>query len=233
MTAAITAPSPNHDCRPDGALTDHLVLHYTGMASAAAALARLCDPVSRVSSHYLIDEDGTVYALVEEVRRAWHAGVSFWRGVTSLNDRSIGIEIVNPGHEHGYRAFPEAQMAAVASLSRAILSRHPIPARNVVAHSDIAPDRKQDPGELFPWAWLAAQGVGRWSAAMDEGFDMIGNLAAIGYDVSLPCGVVIAAFQRRFLPERLNGAADAVTSRRAAAIRRAMEANAESSCDSI
>jgi N-acetylmuramoyl-L-alanine amidase len=223
LTAPIAAPSPNHDARPDGAVIDHLVLHYTGMASAAPALARLCDPAARVSSHYLIDEDGTVYGLIDEARRAWHAGISYWRGVTALNDSSIGIEIVNPGHEHGYRAFPEAQMMAVASLSSAILGRHPIPARNVVAHSDIAPDRKQDPGELFPWAWLAAQGAGAWTETMGEPGDLQADLAAIGYDISLPPDLVITAFQRRFLPARLNGEADAPTASRAAAIRMVME----------
>ncbi len=223
MTAPIAAPSPNHDARPVGLHADHLVLHYTGMVSAAAALSRLCDPEARVSSHYLIDEDGAVYALVEESRRAWHAGVSYWRGVTALNDRSIGIEIVNPGHEHGYRGFPEAQMAAVARLSRAILGRHHIPERNVVAHSDIAPDRKQDPGELFPWSWLATQGVGLWSETDCDDGDIATNLAAIGYDVSLPSTLVLTAFQRRFLPSRLTGTPDLPTQARAAAIRRVMD----------
>ncbi|HEX7389842.1 MAG TPA: N-acetylmuramoyl-L-alanine amidase, partial [Acidiphilium sp.] len=118
--------SPNHDARPDGVRIDHLVLHYTGMVSAGAAIARLCDPEARVSSHYVVEEDGTVHALVAEERRAWHAGVSFWRGMRGLNDRSIGIEIVNPGHEFGYRAFPARQMEAVAGLCRGILARHPI-----------------------------------------------------------------------------------------------------------
>jgi N-acetylmuramoyl-L-alanine amidase len=228
LTALIAAPSPNHDARPHAmpqGRIDHLVLHYTGMVSAAAALSRLCNPEARVSSHYLIDEDGTAYALVDEARRAWHAGTSCWRGVTGLNDRSIGIEIVNPGHEHGYRAFPAAQMAVVGTLCRAILGRHRIPGRNVVAHSDVAPDRKQDPGELFPWSWLAAQGVGLWSDAVGEGGDLTADLAAIGYDVSLPGGIVITAFQRRFLPERLNGRPDALTAGRAAAIRALMDAD--------
>jgi N-acetylmuramoyl-L-alanine amidase len=223
LTALIAAPSPNHDARPHGAPVDHLVLHYTGMVSAAAALARLCDPAARVSAHYLIDEDGMVYALVDEAPRAWHAGVSYWRGARALNDRSIGIEIVNPGHEHGYRPFPDAQMAAVATLSRAILGRHPVPARNVVAHSDIAPDRKQDPGELFPWAWLATQGTGAWSEETGEPGDLAADLAAIGYDMSLPFDLVITAFQRRFLPARLNGAPDTLVESRARTIRALME----------
>jgi N-acetylmuramoyl-L-alanine amidase len=214
----IFAPSPNFDARPAGAPVDFLVLHYTGMTSAAAAVARLCDPAAKVSSHYVVDEDGTVYALVEEQHRAWHAGVSFWRGASGLNDRSIGIEIVNPGHEWGYRPFPEAQMAAVLDLCAGSLARHPIPARNVVGHSDIAPDRKQDPGELFPWAWLAGQGVGLWTDEVAPGGDILAHLAAIGYDTRMPAATVITAFQRRFLPETVTGAADAVTMGRAAAI---------------
>src|SRR5271156_4492223 len=154
--------SPNHDERPADGQVDMLILHYTGMRTAQAAIERLCDPEARVSSHYVVDEDGEVIRLVPEERRAWHAGVSYWRGHDTLNDRSIGIEIVNPGHEWGYRDFPALQMAAVCELCLSILARHPIPARNVVAHSDIAPDRKQDPGELFDWAGLAANGVGLW-----------------------------------------------------------------------
>ena len=128
-------PSPNQDDR-GGAAVDMLVLHYTGMQTAEAALARLCDPAARVSAHYAIDEDGTVYALVPEARRAWHAGISFWAGARDINARSIGIELVNPGHEFGYRAFPEAQMKAVAALGLEIIARHKIAPRDVVAHSD-------------------------------------------------------------------------------------------------
>ncbi|MDE8349809.1 MAG: N-acetylmuramoyl-L-alanine amidase [Acidocella sp.] len=212
------APSPNFDARPEGSPIDHLVLHYTGMLSAQAAISRLCDPAAKVSSHYVVDEDGTVYALVAEAKRAWHAGVSYWRGVRALNNRSIGIEIVNPGHEWGYRAFPKAQMLAVRDLCRGILSRHPIPARNLVGHSDIAPDRKQDPGELFDWQWLAGQGVGFWTDAMGEPRDLMQDLAAIGYDVSLPEAAVITAFQRRFLPGSVSGVADEVTRKRAAGV---------------
>jgi N-acetylmuramoyl-L-alanine amidase len=210
----IFAPSPNFDARPGP--VDVLVLHYTGMQSAGAALARLCDPAAKVSSHYLVDEDGTSYRLVEEESRAWHAGVSSWRGVAGLNDDSIGIEIVNPGHEFGYRAFPEAQMAAVLELCRGVIGRHKIPARNVVAHSDIAPARKQDPGELFPWRWLAAHGVGLWTDEFSTG-DLMNDLAAIGYDVA--ASGVVMAFQRHFLPENLSGEADEPTIGRAAAVR--------------
>lgn len=161
--------SLNFNARPMDPISV-LVLHYTGMKSAEEALLRLCDPASQVSSHYVVDEDGTIYQLVEEEMRAWHAGVSYWRGRENINDISIGIEIVNPGHEFGYRAFPQAQMQAVAALARDICDRHPaIEKRNVVGHSDIAPARKEDPGELFNWAWLAEQGVGLWPQ-QDSGF---------------------------------------------------------------
>jgi N-acetylmuramoyl-L-alanine amidase len=213
----IFTPSPNFDARTGE--VQHLVLHYTGMQSCAAAVERLCDPVAKVSSHYVVDEDGTIYSLVEEQCRAWHAGISFWRGMRALNDTSIGIEIVNPGHEWGYRAFPEAQMAAVLELCQGILRRHPIPARNVVGHSDIAPDRKQDPGELFPWKALAGQGVGIWTDEFAALGDLAADLAAIGYDTRLPMPAVITAFQRHFLPEQVTGRADAVTAGRAAALR--------------
>src|SRR4051794_29798017 len=155
-------PSPNHDERLPGEPVDVLVLHYTGMKTAKEAIERLCDEAAAVSSHYVVDEDGAVLRLVPEDRRAWHAGVSYWRGHTALNGRSIGIEIVNPGHEWGYRDFPVLQMAAVCDLCLSILSRPPIPARNVVAHSDVAPDRKEDPGEKFGWEDLARNGVGLW-----------------------------------------------------------------------
>ncbi len=213
----ILRPSPNFDARTGK--VEFLVLHYTGMQSAAAAIERLCDPAAKVSSHHVVDEDGTVYQLVDEADRAWHAGVSYWRGVSGLNDGSVGIEIVNPGHEFGYRPFPEVQMAAVLHLCRGILARHAIPARNVVGHSDIAPDRKQDPGELFPWASLAEQGVGLWTEDVAAPGDLMADLAAIGYDTRFPAVTVITAFQRRFLPDRMTGAVDFRTSGRAAALR--------------
>ncbi len=144
----IQRPSPNHDERT--APVDMLVLHYTGMASGQAALDRLCDPAAKVSAHYTIDEDGTVYAHVAEARRAWHAGLSHWAGVDNVNARSIGIELVNPGHEYGYRAFPDAQIAALIELGRDILAHHAIAPSHVLGHSDVAPARKEDPGELFP-----------------------------------------------------------------------------------
>ncbi|HQT46179.1 MAG: N-acetylmuramoyl-L-alanine amidase [Acidocella sp. 20-63-7] len=213
----ISAPSPNFNDRPGGIA--FLVLHYTGMESAEAALAQLRDPVKALSSHYVVDEEGEVYALVEEKYRAWHAGVSFWRGISGLNDASIGIEIVNPGHEFGYRAFPERQMAAVTQLCLGILGRHPIPGRNVIAHSDIAPNRKQDPGELFDWRRLASAGVGVWTDDFGPPGDLMEDLAAIGYDVRFAERAVITAFQRRFLPHNLSGVADEATAGRAAAVR--------------
>ena len=212
------APSPNHDARP-AVPVDTLVLHYTGMRSAEAAIARLRDPVARVSSHYVVDEDGAVWRLVDESRQAFHAGVSHWRGHTGLNDRSVGIEIVNPGHEWGYRPFPPAQVAAVQALCLSILSRHPVPARNVVAHSDIAPDRKEDPGELFPWCDLAAVGIGIWPARPgdpEDQRDPAALLAAIGYRTDLPMDVLLRAFQRHWCqgqgtPDAITGEADART----------------------
>ncbi len=213
----ISAPSPNFDER-DGPV-EFLVLHYTGMQDAASAVALLRSPEAKVSSHYVVDEDGTVYLLVPEEKRAWHAGISYWRGRRALNGASIGIEIVNPGHEWGYRPFPAAQMAAVRDLCLGILARHPIHTRNVVAHSDIAPNRKQDPGELFDWPGLAAAGIGIWTDDFCESRGLRDDLAAIGYDATLPPGDVIRAFQRHFLPHNLSGEADEPTARRAAAVR--------------
>ncbi len=170
----IDLPSPNHDSR-NGQPIDMLVLHYTGMKTGAEARARLVHPEAKVSAHYVVEENGDIYRLVAEENRAWHAGVSQWRGNTNINQRSIGIEIVNPGHEFGYRAFPDAQMESVALLCKDILSRHDIPKRNIVAHSDIAPVRKEDPGELFDWKGLANQGIGLWpeEKQMAQGFSGI------------------------------------------------------------
>ena len=231
-------PSPNQDDRPDGMPIDTIVLHYTGMRSAGAAIERLRDPAARVSAHYVVEEDGAIWRLVPEGRRAWHAGVSFWRGRTALNDRSVGIEIVNPGHEFGYRDFPVLQLAAVCDLCLEILARHPVPARNVVAHSDVAPDRKEDPGEKFDWAALAANGVGLWpegvpdlgtgGAVRDAAAlrDVRAALAAIGYRVA-PEGPldpalasVLRAFQRHWRGEAVTGQADAGTLARLLAVAR-------------
>jgi N-acetylmuramoyl-L-alanine amidase len=153
-------PSPNFNDRAAGKSIQHLILHYTGMPTAQAAIERLCDPAAQVSAHYVVDTDGAVTQLVDENKRAWHAGVSFWAGETDLNSTSIGIEIVNPGHEFGYVSFPSAQIDAVIRLCREIVLRHAIPPHHVLAHSDIAPTRKMDPGELFPWKRLAERGIG-------------------------------------------------------------------------
>jgi N-acetylmuramoyl-L-alanine amidase len=209
--------SPNHDARPAG--VDTLILHYTGMKTAREAIDRLRDPHARVSSHYVVDEDGTIYRLVPEERRAWHAGISYWRGRAGLNDVSIGIEIVNPGHEWGYRPFPPAQIRAVTTLSQAILARHAVPARNVVAHSDVAPDRKQDPGELFPWEALAAAGVGIWpggeatntgAGSWDEA-RVRAALGTLGFDAGITLPTLLTAFQRHWRPEAVTGLADTGT----------------------
>ena len=188
-------PSPNCGERPGGAAgIDVLMLHYTGMQTAQAAIDRLRDPEAQVSSHYVVDEDGTILRLVPEHLRAQHAGISYWRGVRGLNDTSIGIEIVNPGHEWGYRPFPPAQMTAVRDLCQEILTRHMIPARNVVGHSDVAANRKQDPGELFDWRWLAQAGVGVWpETEPDSSSDMRACLTSIGYDPGIDLSTIVRA----------------------------------------
>lgn len=214
--------SPNFDSRC-GQNVDMLVLHYTGMKSAEAALSRLCDETAKVSAHYMVDKDGKIFHLVDENERAWHAGVSYWRGNTNINQRSIGIEIVNSGHEFGYQPFPEAQMEAVAELCWGIITRHKIPARNVVGHSDVAPTRKQDPGELFDWKLLASKGIGLFpdisslrggaaDAAIQAGSPRYARddsksesaLKDYGYDITDPEKAIIA-FQRHFRPESLSG----------------------------
>ncbi len=197
----IARPSANHDDRA-GVAIDMLVLHYTGMPDAEAALARLTDPAAKVSAHYTIDEDGTVYAHVPEERRAWHAGVSYWAGADDINARSIGIELVNPGHEYGYRPFPEAQIASLIELACGILERHPIPSARVLGHSDVAPARKDDPGELFPWERLARERIGLWPTPGD-GDPGAESLTGFGYDPGAPQDKRIAAFQRHFRPARI------------------------------
>jgi len=215
VTDIIPCPSPNFDARPEGTQADILLMHYTGMQTAKAALDRLCDADARVSAHYTVDEDGTIYAHVPEACRAFHAGVSFWAGDTGINARSIGIEIVNPGHEWGYRSFPDAQIEAVIALSKVILSRHPITPARVIGHSDVAPARKTDPGELFPWKHLAEKGVGLWPARTDLALRLPFSdaLRAFGYGIQ-PEGhatleQTVIAFQRHFRPARLDGIFDA------------------------
>ena len=216
----IESPSPNHDQRPAGKAIDILLLHYTGMRDAEAALQRLRDPVAKVSSHYLIEEDGLIHRLVDESRRAWHAGVSYWAGERDINGVSIGIELVNPGHDFGYRAFPQPQMAALIELGQDILARHPIPASRVLGHCDVAPSRKIDPGELFDWQALAEAGIGLWPTPAPGPMDLASvqrALARYGYEVE-PVGAydaatsdALQAFQRHFRPALIDGQADGET----------------------
>jgi N-acetylmuramoyl-L-alanine amidase len=191
-----------------------IVLHYTGMQDGPSALARLRDPEAKVSAHYLVEEDGTVCRLVDEDKRAWHAGRSHWRGITDVNAASIGIEVVNPGHEWGYRPFTDEQIDTVVQLVAAIKERHGITRGNVVGHSDIAPRRKRDPGELFPWARLAKLRLALPRPTrnlMDPMWTQGGFLLALerfGYDVE-DAMAAIMAFQRRFRPELIDGEIDA------------------------
>ena len=225
-------PSPNFDARRGP--PDMLVLHYTGMQTAEAAIARLCDPEAKVSAHYVVDEDGSILKLVPEERRAWHAGRGVWLGETDCNAASIGIEIVNPGHEFGYRDFPEVQVDAVISLIADIRTRWTIPDNRIIAHSDLAPERKQDPGERFPWKRLAGAGHGLWFepaqeriAALgaplkvgDEGLGVIvlrAGLHRLGYgmppggDYDEATRLTVEAFQRHWRPAQVDGVADGET----------------------
>jgi N-acetylmuramoyl-L-alanine amidase len=218
--------SPNMDDRPEDVNINVLVMHYTGMKTATDALQRMCDPAFKVSAHYIIYEDGRIVRLVPEDKRAWHAGISCWHGRASLNDTSIGIEIVNPGHEWGYRSFPSEQMESVLALSKEIMERHQIIPNNVVGHSDIAPTRKEDPGELFNWPWLAENGVGLWpKRRMMWGKDTVlcklgddnqyvlnmqKSLRQYGYFIRTDgyfgpvTEKIVKAYKRHFVPEHLN-----------------------------
>jgi len=231
----ISAPSPNFDARTGP--PDLLLLHYTGMPTGEAALQRLRDPAAKVSAHYLVEEDGRIFSLVPEERRAWHAGKSFWRGETDINARSVGVEIVNPGHEFGYRPFPQAQIVAVIDLLADIRSRWSIGDARILGHSDVAPQRKEDPGELFPWQRLAEAGHGLWVeppaapgaplAEGDEGagvFALQAGLTRLGYD-NAPSGrydagtaTIVRAFQRHWRQERVDGIADGETRARLIAL---------------
>jgi len=213
----LNAYSPNFGPRCEKTPVDMLVFHYTGMQTAQSAINRLCDPKSNVSAHYCIDENGFIFSLVDEDKRAWHAGKSFWRGETDINSRSIGIEIVNPGHYFGYRPFPQTQMNSVVNLSKDILSRYPIPPWNVVGHSDIAPDRKLDPGEFFNWKKLAAAGIGVWPTPLASNqCNLKSTLATYGYDGE--ARNTIEAFQRHFRPSAITGKSDEESCRIAAGL---------------
>lgn len=224
--------SPNIEPRKDGRAPSLVIQHYTGMASAEAAIHLLADPAAKVSCHYVVDEHGAVTQMVAESARAWHAGVSHWAGDTDINSASIGIEIQNPGHDRGYPPFPERQMRAVADLTRDICTRQGIPPQGVLAHSDVAPARKIDPGERFDWAWLASEGVGHYvkPAAVreqDVGFGrgeegrFIAEIQAMlrhyGYGIAVTGIVdaeterVVAAFQRHFRRRRVDGRIDRST----------------------
>jgi len=232
----ISKPSPNFNERPQGQIPDLLLLHYTGMKTGAEALERMRDPAAKVAAHYMIETDGTVYQLVAEDKRAWHAGISSWQGETDINGCSIGIEIVNPGHEFGYQAFPDGQMQSVATLCKAIIQKYSIRADRVLGHSDVAPDRKMDPGEKFNWQWLASEGVGLWPKDTQENtvhendkitlkYGDVGvqvdalqaQMTAIGYglDVSSRYDRMteygVAAFQRHWRQQKVSGVADGET----------------------
>jgi len=229
--ATLWCPAPNRDPRRNGRAPDLLLLHYTGMDSADAALDWLTREDSKVSCHYLVDEDGNITQMVREGERAWHAGQSLWAGETDINSCAIGIEIHNPGHDIDYHDFPEAQMRAVEALCRDILTRHTIRPDRVLAHSDVAPGRKRDPGEKFDWAQLARAGIGLWVTPAPVGGDaglgpgdegeavtkLQQDLAAYGYGVEITSTYgrglenVVEAFQRHFRPERVDGRADAST----------------------
>ncbi len=223
--------SPNVNERKGGKAVSILLLHYTGMKDSKTATNWLCAPESQVSCHYLIDEEGGIVQMVDEAARAWHAGVSSWRGDDDINSISIGIEIQNRGHNLGYHDFGESQTAQVVALSKEIIARHAIPARNVLAHSDVAPDRKIDPGEKFDWKFLHDQGVGHFVEPEpisggsflqqgDEGDPVMALQAMLklyGYNIDpngifdRNTGTVVAAFQRHFRPGRIDGIADAST----------------------
>ena len=228
---ADVVPSPNHDERKHA--VDILLLHYTGMQSGETALQWLCSPASKVSSHYVVFENGRIVQCVPEEQRAWHAGVSFWAGETDINSCSVGVEIVNPGHEFGYRDFPLRQVAAVIALCRSIRGRHAgIKSDRILAHSDVAPSRKQDPGEKFPWPLLAESGIGHWVRPapldLDGATVKLGDhgesvqalqrrLAGYGYGIEATGNYdeatrgVVTAFQRHFRPARVDGIADPST----------------------
>lgn len=231
-SSVVTAlhPSRNVGERRNGMRPYLIILHYTGMGSAQKAIEWLAHPDSNVSCHYVVDEAGAVTQMVPENLRAWHAGASYWHGETDVNSASIGIEIQNAGHPNGYPDFPNAQMQAVAALCRDIARRRAIAPEGVLAHSDVAPGRKMDPGEKFDWAWLASEGVGHWVAPAEPSDPCRGEIAEgigvaeaqrllrqYGYDAE-PHGrldertrVLARAFQLHFRPARADGRLDTGT----------------------
>lgn len=227
--------SPNHNERDPAIPLSYIVLHYTGMDTAEAALLRLCDPASKVSAHYVIDETGRLYHLVDNGRRAWHAGQSFWKGMTDINSASIGIELANPGHQHGYRSFFPAQLIVLKQIVRELIAKYGLdPATCLLAHSDVAPGRKEDPGELFPWEALAKDGLGLWPKPEPADYghaedDVVQDLLrAVGYDCpntgvyDRAMRATVLAFQRHFEPENLTGTPERETIARLRALLRVL-----------
>lgn len=226
--ASDVIPSPNFGERNKGRTPDMILLHYTGMPDVEGAIAKLCTAGTEVSAHYVVVEDGRIVQCVPEAKRAWHAGVASWAGEEDINSCSIGIEIVNRGHDWGYPEFPSRQIAAVTALCRGIMLRRNVPSHRVLGHSDVAPARKRDPGEKFPWHSLANSGVGHWvqpvslsrgeaiklGSVGDDVRDLQHALAMYGYGVAVngrfdgPTMDVVTAFQRHFRPERVDGIAD-------------------------
>ncbi len=220
----IKTPSPNFSARPENISIDTIVLHYTGMKSTKEAIRRMCDASTEVSCHYCISEQGDIFQLVDDESKAWHAGKSFWRGRENINNYSIGIEIANNGHEWGYRPFEEEQIDSVISLCKNLIEKYEIKPFNIVGHSDIAPDRKEDPGEFFPWKLLADESIGLWhdvvieDAEYSKEYDLSDKaviekiykkLSVIGYKAGSPTEYdlynkkSIIAFYRRFIPQRI------------------------------
>lgn len=230
LGAAVRA-SPNFGERREGLKPEIIILHYTGMATGVGAEDWLCNPASEVSSHYLVHEDGRIVQMVREIDRAWHAGKSSWHGVTDINSQSVGIEIVNPGHQFGYKDFPPRQIASVIALCQGIVALHGIRPEMVLAHSDVAPGRKIDPGEKFPWNLLARAGVGHFvrparhrggpelcEGDQGEAVDRLQSmLSRYGYGIEVTgrydkaTATVVAAFQRHFRPSKVDGVADRAT----------------------
>ncbi len=223
------SPSPNFNERKPDVPLRYIVLHYTGMNTPAEWVKAVCDPATELSAHYLIEENGRVVQLVDEAHRAWHAGKSFWRGITDMNSASIGIELANPGHENGYKAYSLMQIAAVKEMVRDIVRRRKLDPRTcLLGHSDIAPTRKSDPGERFPWRELAQDGLGLWPEPQEEDAGAFDEreatvlLSRIGYDVraNVEVKAALQAFQRRYHPEGLNGKPDSAAMAKLRALER-------------
>lgn len=224
MSGFIDAPSPNFNERK--LPVSLIILHYTGMESGEAALQRMCDPQAQVSAHYMVEEDGRVFRLVADDKRAWHAGVSYWHGERDINSASIGIEIVNGGHDFGLPPYPDVQIDAVIKLVDGLMQAHGIAPDRVIGHSDIAVERKDDPGEHFPWRRLEAAGCAQRLSGAAQSADPRADLTRAGYDPEAPEAAVVTAFQRRHRQARIDGRVDAET---AALIRAAAQVHGPAS----